>query len=97
MMCWGKRGSEPVFPLSLQARSVLPHDLARLRGLMEPGATGLRHGALIRPGATARWPRIGAVELIGVPAGARSCPGKTRTHTQRGTTILSAPPDDLPA
>ena len=97
MTCWGKRGSESVFPPSLKAQSVLPHDLPRPRGLMAAGATGFRHGALIRPEAMARLPRIGPVQRLGVPAGARSCPGKTPTNTGRATTILSPPPDALPA
>ena len=46
MTCWGKRGSEPVFPPGLQARSVLPHDLASPRGLMEAGAPGSAMGLL---------------------------------------------------
>ncbi|MBU4232143.1 MAG: hypothetical protein KKD99_08270 [Proteobacteria bacterium] len=75
----------------------MPHDGARPRGLMEAGATGRRRGALVRLGPMARLPRIGPVQLIGVPPGARSCPGQTRTNTGRVTTILSPPPDGLPA
>ena len=97
MTSWEKRQSEPVFPPSLQARSALPHDLARPWGLMEAGAPARRQGAFIRPGAMERLPRIGPVQVIGVPAGASSCPGKTRTNAGRATTILSPPPDALPA
>jgi hypothetical protein len=97
MTSWGKRGSEPVFSPSLKVQSVLPHDVPRPRGLMAAGATGFRPGALIRPEAMAQLPQIGPVQRLGVPAGARSRPGKTPTNTGWATTILFPPPDALPA
>jgi hypothetical protein len=97
MTYWGKRGSEPVFPPSIKAQSVLPHDLPRPRDLMATGAAGLRHRALIRAGALAQQPRFGPGQRLGVPVGAKFCPGRTRTNTGRATAILSPPPDAFPA
>jgi hypothetical protein len=63
---------------------------------MEAGETGFRHEALFQPGAMAPLPRIGPVHITG--AGRRQVMPRPDVDQHRGAmTILSAPPDALPA